>query len=303
MAKVKANNIEIEYETFGDPSSKPLLLVMGLGDQMIGWEEEFCEKLVEKGFYVIRFDNRDVGLSTKFEEAGVPHGKDIVKAIDLLRRGKEVQAPYKMEDMADDAIGLLDALNIDKTHICGLSMGGSIVQEMAIKYPSRVLSLTSIMSTTGRSDLPQPKPKAMKILMTPIPEERDAYIEYSVNLEHVLNGSGFLFDEEKVRERAAIAYDRSFYPEGVARQLIAGLASGSRKTKLASVNIPTLLIHGGDDPLVPLEGGKDTAESIPGAELLIIEDMGHELPPEAWPRIIDAIAANADKAKTVPLIE
>ena len=298
MPKAKANNIEIEYGTFGDSSSKPLLLVMGLGDQMIGWEEEFCEKLVDKGFYVIKFDNRDVGLSTKFEEAGVPHGKDIMKAIDSWRRGKEVQAPYKMEDMADDAIGLLDALNIDKAHICGVSMGGSIVQEMAIKYPSRVLSLISIMSSTGRGDLPQPKPEAMKLYMTPIPEERDGYIEYSVNLERVLHGPGFPFDEERVREIAAKSYDRSFYPQGTVRQLIAGFASGSRKVKLASVNVPTLVIHGGDDPIVPLEGGKDTAESIPGAELLIIEGMGHELPPEAWPQIIDAISANADKAKT-----
>jgi pimeloyl-ACP methyl ester carboxylesterase len=297
MPKAKANNIEIEYDTFGDSSSKPLLLVMGLGVQMIGWREEFCEKLVDKGFYVIRFDNRDVGLSTKIEEAGVLDVNDIVKAINAQIKGKEVQAPYKIEDMADDAIGLLDALNVDKAHICGAPMGGMIVQEMAIKYPSRVLSLTSIMSTTGRADLPQPKPEAMKLLMTPSPEERDAYIEYSVNLWRVLHGSGFPFDEEEIREMAAKGYDRSFYPQGVNRQLVGILASGSRKDKLASVNVPTQVIHGGDDPLVPLEGGKDTAESIPGAELLIIEGMGHELPPEAWPQIIDAISANADKAK------
>jgi len=303
MPKAKANNIEIEYDTFGESSSKPLLLVMGLSGQMILWEEEFCKKLVDKGFYVIRFDNRDVGLSTKFEEGGIFEPNDIMKAINLQMRGKEVPAPYKIEDMADDAIGLLDALNIDKAHICGASMGGMIVQEMAIKYPSRILSLTSIMSTTGRADLPQPKPEAMKILLTPSPEERDAFIEHSVNLWSVLHGSGFPFDEERVREMAAKGYDRSFYPQGAARQLVGIIASGSRKAKLGSVNVPTLVIHGGDDPLVPLEGGKDTAESIPGAELLIIEGMGHELPPDAWPQIIDAISANADKAKTLPLVE
>ena len=297
MPKAKANNIEIEYDTFGDSSSKPLLLVMGLGVQMIGWREEFCERLVDKGFYVIRYDNRDVGLSTKIEEGGTFDNKDIIKAINLRMKGEEVQAPYKIEDMADDAIGLLDALNVDKAHICGASMGGMIVQEIAIKYPSRVLSLTSIMSTTGRDDLPQPKPEALKILMTPVPEERDAYIEYSVNMWRVLNGSGFPYDEAEIREMAAKGYDRSFYPQGVNKQLVGIFASESRETRLASVKVPALVIHGGDDPLVPLEGGKDTAESIPGAELLIIEGMGHELPPEAWPQIIDAISANADKTK------
>ena len=268
---------------------------MGLSAQMISWEVEFCEKLVEKGFFVIRFDNRDIGLTTKIEEAGIPDTKAIVKAIRASFRGKPVDAPYYIDDMAKDAIGLLDALKIDRAHICGASMGGMIVQAMAINHPSRILSLTSIMSTTGRSNLPQPKPEALKILMTPTPEERDAYIDHSVHIWRTLNGSGFPFDEQKVRERAAIAYDRSFYPQGVNRQLMAILASGSRKEKLKSVKVPSLVIHGGDDPLVPLEGGKDTAESIPGAELLIIEGMGHELPPEAWLRIIDAIAANADK--------
>ena len=273
MPKAKANNVEIEYDTFGDPSSKPLLLVAGLGTQMIWWREEFCEKLVDKGFYVIRFDNRDVGLSTK------------------------VSAPYNLQDMADDAISLLDALNVDKAHICGASMGGSIVQAMAIKYPARILSLTSIMSTTGRANLPPAKPEAVKLLMMPAPEERDGYIEYYVNLWRVLHGSGFPFDEEEGREMAAKSYDRSFYPPGIDRQVMAISVSGSRKTKLASVNVPTQIIHGGDDPIVSVEGGKDTAKTIPGAELLIIEGMGHALPPEAWPQIIDAISANADKVK------
>jgi len=299
MPKAKANNIEIEYDTFGDSSARPLLLVMGLGAQMIRWEEEFCEKLVDKGFYVIRFDNRDVGLSTKIEEGGTFDINDLIKATNLRMKGnlQEITAPYKIDDMADDAIGLLDALNIDKAHICGASMGGMIVQEMAIKYPPRVLSLTSIMSTTGRDDLPRPKPEVMKFFITPTPEERDAYIEYAVNLWSVVHGSGFSVDEEQVREMAAKSYDRSFHIQGTRRQLMGIFASESRETRLASVNVPTLVIHGGDDPLVLLEGGKDTAESIPGAELLIIEGMGHELPPGAWPQIIDAISANADKAK------
>ncbi len=273
MTKAKANNIEIEYDTFGSPSSKPLLLVAGLGTQMIWWREEFCEKLVDKGFFVIRFDNRDVGLSTK------------------------VSAPYNLQDMADDAISLLDALNVDKAHICGASMGGSIIQEMAIKYPARILSLTSIMSTTGRAGLPPPKPEAIKLLMMPAPEERDGYIEYYENLWRVLHGTGFPFDEKEGREMAAKSYDRSFYPPGIDRQVMAISTSGSRKTKLASVSVPTQIIHGGDDPVVSVEGGKDTAETIQGAELLIIEGMGHALPREAWSQIIDAISANADKAK------
>ena len=297
MAKVKANNIEIEYDTFGDPSSTPLLLIWGLNLQLIGWEEEFCEKLVEKGFYVIRYDNRDVGLSTKFKEAGAPSNKAITEAIFAFFKGEQAQGPYKLEDLADDAIGLLDALNIDKAHICGACIGGMIAQEMAIKYPSRVLSLTSMISTTGGPDLPKPKAKALRIFMAPTPREKEAYIENSVKTWRVLNGSGFSFDENIVRGRAARAYDRNFYPVGTARQLMAILASGSRKTKLASVNVPTLVIHGTDDPLCPLECGKDTAEAIAGAEMLIIEGMEHDLPPEAWTQMIDAIAENASKVQ------
>lgn len=292
MTKIIANNIEIEYDTFGDPSSNPLLLIMGLGAQMISWEEELCELLVNQGFYVIRFDNRDVGLSTKFEEAGVP---DIMKLVIRAQRGEKIESPYTLEDMADDAIGLLDALKIDKAHICGASMGAMIVQVIAVRYPSRVLSLTSIMGSTGNPNLPQPKPETMKVLMTPAPTEREAYIEESVKRWRVLYGTGFPFDEERRRKMAARAYDRSFYPEGFARQLAAVLANGNRKPTLASIKVPTLIIHGGDDLLVPVEGGIDTAEAIYGAELLIINGMGHSLPPETWPQIVDAIAKNAAK--------
>ncbi len=293
MPKIIANNIEIEYDTFGDPLSNPLLLIMGLGAQMISWEEEFCELLVNHGFYVIRFDNRDVGLSTKFEEIGVP---DIMKLVIGAQRGEKIEFPYTLEDMADDAIGLLDALKIDKAHICGASMGAMIVQVIAVRYPSRVLSLTSIMGSTGNPDLPQPKQEAMKVILTPAPTEREAYIEESVKRWRVLYGTGFPFDEERRRKMATRAYDRSFYPQGFARQLAAILASGNRRPTLASIKVPTLVIHGGDDPLVPVEGGKDTAEAIPGAELLIIDGMGHSLPPETWPQIVGAIATNTAKA-------
>ncbi|MBY9008491.1 MAG: alpha/beta hydrolase [Candidatus Lokiarchaeota archaeon] len=292
MPKAKANNIEIEYETFGDPSSKPLLLVMGLGAQMIAWLDDFCMKFVDKGFYVIRFDNRDIGLSTKFEEAGIP---DLMKEVMALQRGETITPAYILEDMADDAVGLLDALNIEKAHICGASMGGMIVQIIAFRHPTRVLSLTSIMSTTGNPDLPQAKPEAMQVLLAPAPTEREAFIEESVRRRRILYGSGFPYDVDRQREIAAITYDRSFYPQGMARQTVAILANGNRASKLGSIKVPTLVIHGGDDPLVPVEGGKETAEKIDGADLILIDGMGHSLPPETWPQIVDAIAKNADK--------
>ncbi len=292
MPKAKANNIEIEYDTFGDSSSKPLLLVMGLGAQMITWFEELCMMFVDKGFYVIRFDNRDVGLSTKFEEAGVPN---ILKEYSARQRGKTISPPYTVEDMADDAVGLLDALNIEKAHICGASMGGMIVQIIAFRHPTRVLSLTSIMSTTGNPNLPQPKPEILQLLLKPAPTDRQAYIEESTKRRRIYYGSGFPFPEDEYRELAATFYDRSFYPQGMVRQIWAILGTENRVPKLGSIKVPTLIIHGGDDPLVPVEGGKETAASIPGAELIIIEGMGHSLPPETWPQIVDAIANNADK--------
>ncbi len=292
MPKAKANNIELDYETFGDPSAKPLLLVMGLGAQRIRWDELLIDKIVKRGFYVITFDNRDIGLSTKFEEAGVP---DIMKAATAGMKGEKVDAPYLLKDMADDAVGLLDALGIEKAHICGASMGGMIVQEIAINHPSRVLSLTSIMSTTGAPGLPPAKPQAMQILMKPAPQEREASIEASIEAGRVLYGS-FPYDEEKARKLAGINYDRSFYPQGMGRQMLAIMASGDRTEKLASVKVPTLVMHGKDDPLVLVECGIATSEAIPGSELLLIEKMGHSTPPEAWPQIVNAIVSNTEKA-------
>lgn len=293
MPKAKVNDIEIEYDTFGDPSSKPLLLIQGLGAQMIRWDEEFCEKFVERGFYVIRFDNRDVGLSTKFEEAGEP---DLMKLFIAGQRGEKIEAAYTLGDMADDAVSLLDALNIDKAHICGASMGGMIAQVVAYRHPARVLSLTSIMSSTGNPDLPRPKPEALQILIKPLPTGREAIIEEGVNRMRIIHGISFPFDEEKTRKFVTASYDRSNYRPGFSRQIAAILASGNRKTALASITVPTLVIHGGEDPLMPSEGGKDTAEAIPGAELLIIEGMGHSLPLEVWPQVMDAITKNTSMA-------
>ncbi len=292
MTKAKVNNIELEYDTFGDPTSKPLLLVMGLGAQMIFWLEEFCEQLVNQGFYVIRFDNRDVGLSTKIEKAGVPN---VIGAITAAQKGEQVKSPYSLEDMADDAMGVLDALNIDKAHICGASMGGMIVQLITIRHPNRVLSLTSIMSSTGNPELPQAKPEVLQLLFKPAPTEREAYIEESVKRRLILYGSGFTMDEDLARKLAGQAFDRCFYPQGMMRQLMAIIANGNRKSALAAIKLPTLVIHGGDDPLVPVEGGKDTAEAIHGSELIIIDGMGHSLPPETWTQITEAITENSTK--------
>jgi pimeloyl-ACP methyl ester carboxylesterase len=288
MPNTTANGIQIEYETFGEMPSPPLLLIMGLSAQMMGWEEEFCKRLVEKGLFVIRFDNRDVGLSTKFDEAGTP---DIVAAM----QGQEFQAAYSLDDMADDAVGLLDALGIEKAHICGVSMGAMITQVIGYRHPSRVLSLIPIMGTTGNPALPRAKPEAWEMLITPNPAEREAYIEYSVIMWKVFWGS-LHFDEDIVRMRAALSYDRAFYPQGIPRQHAAIISNGDRKSRLASITAPTLVIHGSEDPLLPVEHGKDTAEAIPDAEMLIIDGMGHCLPKVVWTQIVDAIANHTNKA-------
>ena len=288
MPNTTANGIQIEYDTFGESSSPPLLLIMGLSAQMIDWEKEFCKQLAEKGLFVIRFDNRDVGLSTKFEEAGIP---DIIAAM----RGQEFQAAYSLEDMADDAVGLLDALGIEKAHICGASMGAMITQVIGYRHPSRILSLILIMGTTSNPELPPPKPEAMEMLITPVPEEREAYIENTVVMWKVFWGS-LDFDEDIVRKRAAVSYDRAFYPEGILRQHAAIISDGNRKPGLASITAPTLVIHGSEDPLLPVEHGRDTVEAILDAELLIVEGMGHCLPKVAWSQIVDAIANHTRKA-------
>lgn len=294
MSKANVNGIEIEYETFGNASGRPLLLIIGLGGQLNQWDDDLCRDLAERGYYVIRFDNRDVGLSTKFEEAGEP---DLMDIFGKLMRGEKIKPAYTVEDMADDAAGLLEALGIRKAHICGMSMGGMIAQTIAIRHPSRVLSLTSVYSTTGNPDLPQPKPEVMELLIAPPPVEREACIEQMLKIFKAIAGPGFPVDEKWTRRISGESFDRCFYPQGIARQLVAILAQTNRVPALASVKVPTLVVHGTDDPLVSVEGGKDTARAIPGAQLMLIEGMGHDLPHGgAWPQIIEAIVAHTQKA-------
>jgi pimeloyl-ACP methyl ester carboxylesterase len=287
MPRARANGIELEYDTFGDAGDPALLLVMGLGAQMILWREDFCEALAARGHRVIRFDNRDVGLSTRFAHAGAP---DLVATMTAALRGEAIDAPYRLSDMAADAAGLLDALEIEAAHVVGTSMGGMIAQTLAIEHPARVRTLTSIMSTTGERTLPPAKPEAMAVLMTPAPTEREAAIEHGVRVYSTIGSPGYPPDEAELRALLARAFDRGVDPEGVARQLVAILASGSRRDALGSVRAPALVIHGLADPLVPVEGGRDTAACIPGAELMEIEGMGHDLPRALWPTFVDAIA-------------
>jgi len=267
-----------------------MLLVMGVGEQMIAWDEEFCAALAQQGYWVIRFDNRDVGLSTRMDEAGVP---DILSMYQAAFAGEATRAPYLLSDMAQDAVGLLDALEIPSAHVVGISMGGMIAQVMVIHYPDRVRTLTSIMSSTGDPNLPPPTAEAIGILVNPAPAEREAYIAHEVEVWRVLNGPRFPVDEKRVRERAGRFFDRGLSPDGTARQMAAILASGSRKEGLRSVAVPTLVIHGDADPLVPVEAGIDTANAVPDAELMIIEGMGHDIPLPVAPQVIAAIARHA----------
>lgn len=284
MPKAAANGIHVEYEAIGDPAARPLLLIGGLADQLIHWDDRLCEDLARKGHYVIRFDNRDAGLSTKCDTAA-----------------SQTRRPaYALDDMADDAVGLLDALLIGKAHICGTSMGGMIAQIIAIRHPSRVLSLIPIFSTSGNRLLPPPRPDVVQLLLAPAPNERDGYVEYMVALSRAMAGGGFTFDEEWTRMIAGKAYDRSFSPEGTARQVDAIMAQSDRRRSLASVAVPTLVIQGTDDPVVPVQAGREIAEAIPGAQLMLIEGMGHDHPHEgAWLRIVEAIAAHTARASLV----
>jgi pimeloyl-ACP methyl ester carboxylesterase len=289
MAQATANGIQIAYDTFGDRSGRPLLMIIGLGDQMILWDDDLCQDLATRGYYVIRFDNRDIGISTKFDEAGVPN---LMEIFEKVMQGEAIKPPYTLDDMADDAAGLLDALGIARAHICGMSMGGMIAQTIASRHPSRVLSLISIYSTTGNPELPQAKPELMGLLTTPLPKEREANIEQMLMMWKAIAGPGFPFEEKWSHKILAESYDRSFYPQGFVRQLVAIMAHGDRSPALTSVKVPTLVIHGTADPLVPVEGGIDTAKAIPGAELMLIEGMGHDHPHGgAWPQILDAITA------------
>ena len=287
MTHTTANGIDIEYDTFGDRNRSPLFLIMGLSSQMVAWPESFCEKLAQNGHWVLRFDNRDVGLSSKIEGVGLP---DLMAAMAAHQQGQPVAAPYTLSDMAADAVGLMDALKLEKAHVCGLSMGGMIAQVMAIEYPWRVLSLISMESTTGDPTLPSAKPEAMEAMLSPPPQDRDGYIQHAVEVFRAFSGGSDKFDETLEKELSANSYDRSFYPAGFVRQLAAILASGDRTESLASLAVPTLVIHGADDPLVPLAHGRATARAIPGAKLLVLEGLGHGIAyPALWDEIVNAI--------------
>jgi pimeloyl-ACP methyl ester carboxylesterase len=281
----RVNGIEIAYERMGDASNPPLLLVMGLGMQLIHWDRELCDMLVDRGFHVIRFDNRDIGHSTKID-APVP---DVRRAM----LGLHVDAPYLLGDMADDAAGLLDHLGIQAAHVVGASMGGMIGQTLAIKHPERVLSLTSIMSTTGERRVGRPKLRVWSVLVRRAPRQKQGFIDHFVRVFKMIGSRGFAFDEERIRELAAATYERDRDAAGTGRQLAAILASGDRTAELRSVRVPTTVIHGRDDPLVPLRGGRATADAIPDARLIAIPGMGHDLPREIWPQVVDAVAETA----------
>lgn len=286
--RATANGIEIVYETIGDPSNPPLLLVMGLGTQLIHWDLELCELFAERGFYVIRFDNRDAGRST-YVDAPVPN-------IRRAMAGLKIDAPYLLDDMADDVFGLLDHLGIEAAHVAGASMGGMIAQTMAIRRPERVLSLTSIMSTTGERRAGRPKLRVWGVLLRRAPRDKDAAVEYFVRVFRMIGSKGFPADEDRIRAHAAEAYDRGHSPAGTGRQLAAIMASGDRTDRLRGLQVPTLVFHGRDDPLIPFRGGRATADAIPGARLIGIPGMGHDLPRQVWPQLVGAVAETAARA-------
>jgi pimeloyl-ACP methyl ester carboxylesterase len=283
---VSANGIQICYDALGNPNDPALLLVAGLGMQLIGWDEEFCTMLAERGYWVIRYDNRDVGKSTKFDEAGIP---DIMPAL----QGQAITAPYLLRDMAADAVDLLDTLGVKKAHVLGASMGGMIAQTIAINYPERVQTLISIMSTTGDPSVSMPKSEGLTLLMAPPATDLESHIQNNLTWAKAAYGSAFPVDEAVVTEKAQATWERGTYPPGTTRHMAAVLASGSRQEALEKLTIPTLVIHGKEDIIVPVEGGIATADAIPNAKLMLIDGMGHALPKGIWPEVVDAIATHA----------
>jgi pimeloyl-ACP methyl ester carboxylesterase len=286
--RARANGLEFEYETFGDPHETPLVLVAGFAQQLISWDESFCEKLAGRGFHVVRFDNRDIGLSGKVEWAPVPN-------ISAILGGDTSTRAYTIEDMADDAAGLLDALGFPKAHVVGTSMGGMIAQSLSLRYGDRVTTLASMMSTTGDPSVGHSSPEALALVASRPPSERDAYIEHGVRVREGLKSPGFPFDVARARERAARGYDRAYYPPGAARQLAAIVSQRDRTEELKRLRVPTTVIHGTDDPLIHISGGEATAHAVPDARFMRVPGMGHDLPEGAWPLIVDAIVDNAKR--------
>jgi pimeloyl-ACP methyl ester carboxylesterase len=281
--------LKLCYETFGDAGHPPLLLVMGLASQMLLWDEQFCERLAAEGFWVIRFDNRDVGRSTVMREARIP------KRWELLTRHAG-GAAYSLDEMAADAVGLLDHLGIGAAHIVGVSMGGMIAQLIAINHPDRVLSLVSIMSTTGNRRVGRPHPRMALRMLRPASREREGYIKDHIETYRQIGSTRFDLEEEHKRERAGRCFDRGIHPAGSLRQMAAIVTAPDRTHRLAEIRVPTTVIHGDADPLVNVSGGRATADAVPGARLLILPAMGHDMPRELWPQIIDAIVKNAPVA-------
>jgi pimeloyl-ACP methyl ester carboxylesterase len=286
----RANGIDIAYQTFGDKDATPLILIMGLGSQMVLWDGEFCRKLAAGGYRVIRFDNRDIGLSTRLDWMPVPDSAAVGAA---LQRGEVPALPYTLDDMAADTAELLTALGYDRAHIVGESMGGMIGQIMAIHFPERLRSLTSIMSSTGNPLLPPPKPVVHEILYTPFPSDHDGFVESFVRAFNILSGPVLPLNETLARKWAEQSYERGLNPAGVARQFAAIMAAGDRTEKLKSIGVPTLVIHGEEDPLLPVECGLATAAAVPGSRLKIIQGMGHALPEAVWPQIVAEITRHA----------
>jgi pimeloyl-ACP methyl ester carboxylesterase len=284
-----ANGIELAYQETGDPDGEPLLLIMGLGTQMLAWDEGFCAMLAECGFRVVRFDNRDVGHSTKIDSAGLPRHTDM-----LL--GRRRTAPYLLRDMAADTTGLMDHLGIESAHLVGASMGGMIAQTIAIRRPERARSLVSMMSSTGNRWLGVPAWKAFGVLFARPRAGREAAIEHTVEVFRTIGSPGYPMDEERMRALAGAAYDRSHSRAGAARQLHAITASGDRTESLRRLRLPATVIHGTDDPLIRPIAGRATAQAIPGSHLRLIDGMGHDLPQELWPTFVEEIAATAARA-------
>ncbi|WP_046729340.1 alpha/beta fold hydrolase [Streptomyces humi] len=282
--------VSIAHEVFGDPGDPPVLLVMGFGAQMIAWHEDFCQALADRGRYVIRYDNRDSGLSTKFDE----HPVEVGRFIATVRSGDMAAAlamvPYGLQDMADDGLNLLTVLGVGRAHVVGASMGGMIAQTMAISHPERVLTLTSMMSSTGESEYGRSSPEARAVLFGPKPTDREGYIAAADR--ELAWASRRYGDPAALRELAAASYDRGLHPAGIGRQLGAMVLGGSRADALRELRVPTLVIHGLDDTLIDVSGGRRTADLVPGAELLLIPDMGHDRPRPLWPELIDALAAH-----------
>ncbi len=296
MNRVSANGIELAYDIFGRDDDPAILLIAGLGTQMIRWTSPFCEALASKGYRVVRFDNRDAGYSTHLTDVAPP---DFGALVATLMAGRRPDVPYTLHDMASDAIGLLDALSIDHAHMVGRSMGGMIAQILASEYPERTLSLTSIMSSTGNPMLPQAGPDVMGMMMRPAPDPRGdeaGFLAHSLAFARRITGLGFIFDEEAHRALVLEEVRRAYDPGGTARQIAAMAVAGDRRLRLATIDKPALVIHGTDDPLILPACGEDTAASIPGAELMLLEGMGHDLPQALYGKIVETIDRTARRA-------